>query len=236
MRSMPKRARSKSLAAVAMNSIAQQAVPNGIGHNELARAQLTRKSRRVATQPSCDSGAYWTVRCSAGVVNPNGVHPSVVPLVPLQCPFLPDVDEADEQNQHEHQHLTQSEKGDVPDRTRVVYQRHETGELPVVDSPRDHEHRLDVEDYEENRDEVKANRKALACVAQRRDARFISLLFDGSWSRTDRQCRDRDDRQRVDHHETEEHQNREIRARHGVSDFVKNFTSAIFCNLPLAIL
>src|SRR6185503_21212859 len=48
IRSMPKRARSKSLAAVAMNSIAQQAVPKGIGHRELARAQLTRKSRRVA--------------------------------------------------------------------------------------------------------------------------------------------------------------------------------------------
>src|SRR3954469_12837815 len=60
MRSIPNRARSKSLAAVAMNSIAQQAVPNGIGHNEFARAQFTRKSRRVATHPSCDSGAYET--------------------------------------------------------------------------------------------------------------------------------------------------------------------------------
>src|SRR5690242_3501841 len=70
IRSMPKRARSKSLAAVAMNSIAQHAVPNGIGHRELARAQLTRKSRRVATHPSCDSGAYDTVRCSEGALNP----------------------------------------------------------------------------------------------------------------------------------------------------------------------
>src|SRR6266550_6842339 len=70
MRSMPNLARSKSLAAVAMNSIAQQAVPKGIGHNEFARAQLTRKSSRVATQPSCVSGAYETVRCSAGEVNP----------------------------------------------------------------------------------------------------------------------------------------------------------------------
>src|ERR1700716_4256505 len=57
IRSIPKRARSKSLAAVAMNSIAQQAVPNGIGHNEFARAQFTRKSIRVVTQPSWDSGA-----------------------------------------------------------------------------------------------------------------------------------------------------------------------------------
>src|SRR5918993_5293183 len=50
MRSMPNRARSNRLAAVAMNSIAQQAVPNGIGHKEFARPQLTRKSRRVVTQ------------------------------------------------------------------------------------------------------------------------------------------------------------------------------------------
>src|ERR671919_688249 len=48
IRSMPNRARSNLLAAVAMNSIAQQAVPKGMGHNEFARAQLTRKSSRVA--------------------------------------------------------------------------------------------------------------------------------------------------------------------------------------------
>src|ERR687883_1917308 len=52
IRSMPKRARSKRLAAVAMNSIAQHAVPNGIGHSELDRAQLTRKSRRVVVHGS----------------------------------------------------------------------------------------------------------------------------------------------------------------------------------------
>src|SRR5918912_1601952 len=52
MRSMPNRARSNLLAAVAMNSIAQHAVPNGIGHSEFARAQLTRKSRRVVVQGS----------------------------------------------------------------------------------------------------------------------------------------------------------------------------------------
>src|ERR1700745_641472 len=49
-RSMPKRAMSNRLAAVAMYSIAQQAVPNGIGQSELARAQLVRKSSRVVTQ------------------------------------------------------------------------------------------------------------------------------------------------------------------------------------------
>src|ERR671911_3012207 len=49
-RSMPKRAMSKRLAAVAMYSMAQQAVPKGIGQSELARAQLVRKSSRVVTQ------------------------------------------------------------------------------------------------------------------------------------------------------------------------------------------
>src|ERR687886_1401192 len=57
MRSMPKRARSKSLAAVAMNSIAQHAVPKGIGQSELARAQLTRKSRRVVANTRWDGGS-----------------------------------------------------------------------------------------------------------------------------------------------------------------------------------
>src|ERR671920_244474 len=49
-RSMPKRARSKRLAAGAMYSIAQQAVPDGIGQSEFERAQLLRKSSRVVTQ------------------------------------------------------------------------------------------------------------------------------------------------------------------------------------------
>src|SRR5215208_5624773 len=57
MRSIPNRARSKRLAAVAMNSIAQHAVPKGIGHRELARAQFTRKSSFVVTHPSCDFGS-----------------------------------------------------------------------------------------------------------------------------------------------------------------------------------
>src|ERR687898_3673506 len=50
IRSMPNRARSNRLAAVAMNSMAQQAVPNGMGQSEFDRAQLVRKSSRVVTQ------------------------------------------------------------------------------------------------------------------------------------------------------------------------------------------
>src|SRR5918994_2061540 len=50
IRSMPNRARSNRLAAVAINSMAQHAVPNGIGQSEFDRAQLVRKSSRVVTQ------------------------------------------------------------------------------------------------------------------------------------------------------------------------------------------
>src|SRR5215216_6064213 len=47
IRSMPNRAMSNRLAAVAMYSMAQQAVPNGIGQSEFERAQLVRKSSFV---------------------------------------------------------------------------------------------------------------------------------------------------------------------------------------------
>src|SRR5215208_7742173 len=73
IRSMPKRARSNRLAAVAMNSMAQQAVPKGMGQSELLRAQLVRKSSRVVTQLGetdetvVPSSPLYSV---AGLVNP----------------------------------------------------------------------------------------------------------------------------------------------------------------------
>src|SRR5919206_3098240 len=75
IRSMPNRARSNRLAAVAMNSMAQQAVPNGIGQSELARAQLVRKSRRVVTQfgDMDDTVVTSSARFSvAGLISPVG--------------------------------------------------------------------------------------------------------------------------------------------------------------------
>src|SRR6476469_10066958 len=73
-RSMPNRAMSNRLAAVAMYSMAQQAVPNGIGQSELLRAQLVSESSRVVTQlgdieetvPPSGSSRYSV----AGLVNP----------------------------------------------------------------------------------------------------------------------------------------------------------------------
>src|SRR5919197_1214704 len=72
-RSIPNRARSNRLAAVAMYSMAQQAVPNGMGQREFARAQLVRKSSRVVTQLGdidetvVTSSARFSV---AGLLNP----------------------------------------------------------------------------------------------------------------------------------------------------------------------
>src|SRR5918993_4689888 len=72
-RSIPKRARSKRDAAVAMYSMAQHAVPNGIGHSEFDRAQLVRKSSRVVMKFA--DGSDMTVPASpvlavAGFTNP----------------------------------------------------------------------------------------------------------------------------------------------------------------------
>src|SRR6266542_714194 len=78
-RSIPKRAMSNRLAAVAMYSMAQQAVPNGIGQSELLRAQLARKSSRVVTQFGeidemvVASASRYSV---AGLVNPIATLPA----------------------------------------------------------------------------------------------------------------------------------------------------------------
>src|SRR6476661_7607041 len=78
-RSMPKRAMSNRLAAVAMYSMAQQAVPNGIGNSDLLRAQLVRKSSRVVTQwgetdeTVVASSCWYSV---AGLVNPIAALPA----------------------------------------------------------------------------------------------------------------------------------------------------------------
>src|SRR5690242_21938514 len=78
-RSIPKRAMSNRLAAVAMYSMAQQAVPNGIGQSELLRAQLVRKSSRVVTQlgemdDTVVASAFWY--SVAGLGNPLATLPA----------------------------------------------------------------------------------------------------------------------------------------------------------------
>src|SRR3954452_18352811 len=73
IRSIPKRARSNRLAAVAMNSMAQQGVPKGIGQREVDGGQLVRKSSFVVTKLGktaetvvVSSPWFWV----AGLINP----------------------------------------------------------------------------------------------------------------------------------------------------------------------
>src|SRR5574341_879294 len=119
MRSMPNRARSNRLAAVAMNSMAQHAVPNGMGHNELARevlaAQLISASNRVASQ--------------FGLLSTAVDSRTVFTSIPLQRSALPDIDIAGEENRHEHHHFDQPEQP----------------QLAEHHAPGDQEHGLDVE-------------------------------------------------------------------------------------------
>src|SRR5688572_16167238 len=58
MRSMPKRARSYLDAALAIISIAQHAVPNGIGHSELRRDQFTSQSSLVVMKSGAPSFSF----------------------------------------------------------------------------------------------------------------------------------------------------------------------------------
>src|SRR6478735_5229202 len=74
IRSIPKRARSKRAAALAMNSMAQQAVPNGIGQSELDRPQLITESTRVVIQ--LGDIEETVVPAPSGSVNPIRTHPA----------------------------------------------------------------------------------------------------------------------------------------------------------------
>src|SRR3989442_12900381 len=146
-RSIPKRGKSKRLAAVAMNSMAQQAVPNGIGHSELARAQLTSSSNLVTSQfglPVISLETRFTT------VTPR-LSSTSLGLIPLQRSPLPHVDVPHPENREEDQHLDQQEPhAQGPARPAEVDR-----------TPGDQEYRLDVEDDEQHRHEVELHREAL---------------------------------------------------------------------------
>ncbi len=74
-RSMPNRARSNRLAAVAMNSMAQQAVPNGIGQSERVRPQLTSSESRVSRTVRGDRGDLGAVLGGGGLVQSHSSAP-----------------------------------------------------------------------------------------------------------------------------------------------------------------
>src|SRR6266571_1566354 len=125
-RSIPKRARSNRLAAVAMNSMAQQAVPKGMGHRELARdwftAQLMSELNLVVSQLSepltvstCFIRSPSTIFLDAfrrrrpSTVSLDAFHRRLSSSVPFKRSPLPHVQVAHEQDRQEHQHFGQQE-------------------------------------------------------------------------------------------------------------------------------
>src|ERR1044072_3882075 len=98
-RSMPKRAKSKRLAAVAMNSMAQHAVPNGIGHSELAREEFTAQSTR-AWNFATRSFGLWPLTSLVSAT-------CFMRLVPLESSSFPHINVSDEEHEHEDEHFHQ---------------------------------------------------------------------------------------------------------------------------------
>src|SRR5438477_8317178 len=162
-RSIPKRAKSKRLAAVAMNSMAQQAVPNGIGHSELARAQLTNSSNFVTSQFGLPLISFET-RFTTPRLSSTSLG-----LIPLQGTSFPDVEVAHAQDEQEDQHLDQQEP----------HAQRPARPAEVDRAPGDQEHRLDVEHDEQHRHEVELHGEALVGGAERRHAAFVGGVFEG---------------------------------------------------------
>src|SRR3954467_15710441 len=109
--SAPKRAMSYFEAAVAMNSIPQQAVTKGYWNSDHLRAQLT-------------ASASFPVMAS----NP-------MRLLPPDGALAPDVNQGHDQDAHEGQHAAQAEERDAPGADAVL-EGAGAGERPVVHRPR----------------------------------------------------------------------------------------------------
>src|SRR5215216_5389728 len=141
----------------AIISIAQQASPKVTGQSDDLRAQLNASvSLASPTLP-------WTAACSSGIrPHSSGMRPSgagnprrrltdmteaflgrggvLAALPPPQHALLQRVDQADDQDRDEDEHLDQREQTELA-----------VGERPWVE-----EHRLDVEDHEDERVDVEA--------------------------------------------------------------------------------
>src|SRR5439155_21453551 len=89
--------------------------------------------------------ALWELRRSRTRPSPAGTGLRDGASIPLERAFPPDVDQAQEQNPHEHPHLDQAEDP----------------ELPEDDRPRVEEDRFDVEHDEEHGDQIETGVEAL---------------------------------------------------------------------------
>src|SRR6266699_295095 len=199
-RSMPKRAKSNRLAAVAMNSMAQHAVPNGIGQSELARDEFTAQSTKSWNLASREFGLCpWTSFVS--ITRLPAAHPPG--SIPVHRPALRDVHVPDGQNEHEHQHFDEQESHARPPGS--------AGCAPEVNrSPRNKEHRLDVENDEQHGDQVELDRKPLARAAERRHAAFVRAVLDGVGLMGREEMREPDQKGRVERHEAKQEEEGEI--------------------------
>src|SRR6266568_5103843 len=183
-----------------MNSMAQHAVPNGIGQSELARDEFTAQSTR-----SWNLARRWLGLCPwTSLVSITRFTTARPPgSVPFECSTLPDVHVPDGQNEHEHQHFDEQEPHARPPGT--------AGCAPEVNRcPRNKEHRLDVENDEQHSDQVELDRKPLARAAERRHAALVRAVLDGAGLMGCEEMREPDQQCRVERHEAEQEEEGEI--------------------------
>src|ERR1700694_4347014 len=115
----------------------------------------SRRGRTEAATPSCHDPSRSACRAWwSGCSDPST---RLRLLVPLQASLAPDVREGDEQDAHEHEHLDEAEPL----------------ELAEEHCPRVEEDGLDVEDDEQHRRQVEADRQAADGGRVRDDARLV---------------------------------------------------------------
>jgi len=82
IRSIPNLAKSKLEAAEAIISMAQHAVPKGMGHREFLRAQFTTKSTLVVRKVGAELPAIGSCRLLSSII------PTLSPLFSIRIPTL----------------------------------------------------------------------------------------------------------------------------------------------------
>src|SRR5512135_2576371 len=97
-------------------------------------------------------------------------------LLPFQCSFFPNVYVADEENDDEDTHLSKNEWTEAGG-----------DELLEDNRPRIKEHRLDVKQDEEHRNDVELDREPLACTSDRLAPTLVrSKFYFGRLFRSDK--------------------------------------------------
>src|SRR5690606_28847034 len=147
---------------VAINSIPQQDVANGRGHNEFARASPMALSNLVAKNPapSTPGGASdKVILLIRFYLRLNGIARNQ--LIPIECPLLNYVDEAEKENAHEDKHFNQS----LPTKFAKIHR------------PGIHKNHLDIENHKQDGDQEIFNGKGLPRITNYFDSRFKSSEF-----------------------------------------------------------